>query len=835
MSRFRCGVTERSLKMGQSKVYVNLTARHISVYHIAGTLFVDAEAHCYLANIAVDKRRRHVCVSQATGQIEAVVNRFKRAACVAIPLLGACVTVLGAETLTLSPSSVWHEWNLPSGALTLSSDGLRPFLHRKNINAGAGAIIRSVGTNSSTATRLIDGDAETGWSPNDGARLEEQWVELDLQQVLPIRRVTIHFQPDSTPLAFFKVAFSDGERFINTSNVLVDGTVRYGDSRSFSFNEAHSVTIDLDEEPIRVLRLEAQRLGETAIISEIEIEAIGDNVGFDLIERGGSVGVVAEIVALAGNPSVMFDGDMATAWRVNPLAKGSSGGGETFGDYRIDLGAKYRIDGIKLFGDPIAIQPRSRHFYANFLSYQILFSDGSLAPDGSLEWQVLAAILGDQRNLLDVRNFEHSFDPVGARYLRLFYPTSINGGIIGGGIDGTSLRLDGLGFVAEFQIFGEGYPERVALRSPVIDLGADWNVNSLSWGGDTPVGSQILFRSRTGDAVLEETHYYDNKGKEVTERRYNKLIKSFRGPIETAISPGAGWSAWSEEYLEPGMPFRSPSPRRYVQLKAELLSEETFSAATLGPIVLEFDRPLATTAFGEIVPQEVDPGMIQSFSYFLLPTFSRQNFGFDQILMKSTVPMLFESLLLDGVMVSNVEHEDTDGGFRLHLPEIVDTADLLEVRFDATVFQRTRFHGILENEGGDIDLRQAVDPGDAADGVEGDSDIVSLPVDGDIFANLTVSSSVFSPNGDGIRDEVVVSFDALKLTSARPIVVLVYDLQGRLLHRTEQTGIAGHYDIGWDGLDNSGRLVVPGLYVLRVEIVGDARTGSATRVVGLVY
>ena len=55
------------------------------------------------------------------------------------------------------------------------------------------------------------------------------------------------------------------------------------------------------------------------------------------------------------------------------------------------------------------------------------------------------------------------------------------------------------------------------------------------------------------------------------------------------------------------------------------------------------------------------------------------------------------------------------------------------------------------------------------------------------------------------------------------------------LGRLDQQGGAGHYELSWDGLDEQGNLSPPGLYLLRVEIVGDAVTGSATRVVGLAY
>ena len=110
----------------------------------------------------------------------------------------------------------------------------------------------------------------------------------------------------------------------------------------------------------------------------------------------------------------------------------------------------------------------------------------------------------------------------------------------------------------------KGYPVEVALRSPVIDLGSDWNITEVEWDAEQPPGSQFLLRSRTGDQIVEENRYFDKNGKEITQKRYEKLIKSFRGTIETTLQPGDGWSTWSEEYIQSGTRFRSPSPRRYV-------------------------------------------------------------------------------------------------------------------------------------------------------------------------------------------------------------------------------------------------------------------------------
>ena len=395
----------------------------------------------------------------------------------ALCMLVPCSSSIRAERLVMTAADIGENWVYPPGSLRLDEAGsLRPVRVGKDINPLSEATVRGAGAAQSTAARAFDGDLATSWSPPPGTAPEDWWLEIDLGQVFPVQQIRLRFADSAPPLPFFNLSLSKGERFINSANVVVEGTLLYSHSERFAFNEVRDVTIDLDDELVQVLRIEATReMTGAPALAEIQIKAFGDNIAFDLIAKGGTVDVEAAIVAVAGVPSVMFDGDLSTMWRVNPLAKGSSGDSETFGDYRIDLGATYWIDSVWLLGEPLGIPPRLRHYYANFLSYKLQYSDGSLAPDGSLAWQALASIPPDPRYLFDVRNFRHDVPLIAARYLRLIYPTSQGGNIIGGGLSSSDIantgRLDGLGLVSEFQVYGEGIPSP---RHPALACYRPW-------------------------------------------------------------------------------------------------------------------------------------------------------------------------------------------------------------------------------------------------------------------------------------------------------------------------------------------------------------------------
>ncbi|MXY81469.1 MAG: hypothetical protein F4Y91_05225, partial [Gemmatimonadetes bacterium] len=362
------------------------------------------------------------------------------------------------------------------------------------------------------------------------------------------------------------------------------------------------------------------------------------------------------------------------------------------------------------------------------------------------------------------------------------------------------------------------------------------HIAEIGWDIDAPPGSRVEIRSRTGNLLDNQYVFYDKNGKQVTERKYDKLIPSFRGAIDTIRTAGADWSNWSRAYETSGQVFLSPGPRLYVQLDIRFLSEDPFAAATLDEIVLEFDNPLAQETRAEVFPVEVAPGEMSQFTYYLRSEFVSSSRGFDQIQLASTAGASFRALRLAGEPIAPTV-EETENGFKLFLSEPVRRSTLIEIDFESTLYlNQTRFEAFLFNSALSTTARQQVDPGDAEETIASDRIFVSLPTDGRLFADLLLSNRVLTPNGDGISDQLHIDLDLFKVLDPRPVIIGVYTLTGhRVALISDAATTAGHQTYQWDGRDRQGRTVAPGIYILRVTAEGDALTRSANRLISVAY
>ena len=570
--------------------------------------------------------------------------------------------------------------------------------------------------------------------------------------------------------------------------------------------------------PVRYWRRELPRLAAVEVWSE------GDDIFQGLLERCLKPPCVTKTVE---DPSVatLLDGDILTQQHFS-LDTPAPWFPPTRESMFFDLGSFFWIDSYRHVID-------SRKNIVNshtFGEWGVDFSDGSLEADGSLKWE--RKFFDDTPPVRHGSTLLDQFDmePVKARYMRLQWLVA-------------PVTSQAAAWVAELQLFGEGSQPEVELTSDFMALGESRNLVSIEWDADTPAGTSVQLQTRTGNEVLTADTLYINaktgepfgRGPEAAEQyhstgsRLSKLqCDECRIPI---VEAGPDWSPLSEPLTESGSPVPSPSPRRYVQIRARLLSDDPYSHATLREVRLNFDEPVAGRLLGEVAPRQVRV-LGEEFPYTLFVELEDLEGGFDELLVRPPAGMevgysqLYSgslSQLADGEDMSELVLEGVElsaQGDSLHLQfpavEPSSTVEALRLEFTGTLFsQGGRVEALLRRSDRGKGSWQRVDAREERVSLT----LVAAPESRELFRDVRVEPAVVTPNGDGVNEEATVSFTLLLAGGDTPVEVEIFDLSGRFIRRLEERRevSAGAYEIGWDGRDEAGQLVPPGVYGLRAS------------------
>ena len=357
------------------------------------------------------------------------------------------------------------------------------------------------------------------------------------------------------------------------------------------------------------------------------------------------------------------------------------------------------------------------------------------------------------------------------------------------------------------------------------------------------------------------THYYKNNGDVYpgTEEEAAKAYESDKdlfgensvGPAVTETIPGPDWSGWSQPYFEAGEKITSPSPRRYVSIRATFLTEDPTASATLRSLALNFVTPVAGVLTGEVLPPRLEEiGQKQELSYLLRSTFEESSRGFDEVLIEAPegVEMSLKQVQVNVTGQEAVTYTPGSDGFEavrnesdslwVRFPEALKTTSgpvLVEVAFETTIFAYNTYFIGSTGHSRFANSWQRVDDGDANGVNDSETTVVLALEQGELLGDLEIDGS-FTPNGDGINDLLEVGYSLMRVGRAAPVRVEVYDLSGRLVRRLrDDSQEAGRHRVTWTGTDRWGGLAPPGIYLMRIDLDVDDESGKNSSVHRLVH
>ena len=881
--------------------------------------------------------------------------------------------------------------------------------------------ISRVGSNAADAANILDDDPTTFWEPEPQASLDDWWIEIDLGRVVAVDSLVIHFveeelgdpffqfrvlaAPDQEPvqenadkITFERIANTKAPnrdqrtfrigleqlkadpdwqgRLVQTIRIVVSDTrgargeqISAEEWQALPANERGAIVYFIRdeqgfEEPVERAvyeSLDPQRQGrldyyrrERPRLAGIEVYGFGDNISSGLIAGGGQLGLTGDGFL----PGPAFDGDFNTSFLHLVWSPTIDRGVLT-----VDMGASFWLDVMRISS------ARPRPFIDGYL---IRGSDGSRDTRGKIKWARLSPRAREDNS---TDRFEHIVDTYTSSPKLRFLEISI--------ISADPRRRGGYNTgptIVEYQLFSTGYPAQVELTSDLIALPGARNFGAITWEAETPPGTTVAIRTRTGDLLGKVIRYFDKTGNEITYDAWKNLLGSFKGPADTTFVPTSGWSPWSRAYQQPGDIVTSPGLRKFMQFQVGMITTDREAAASIRSLAVELLNPVAERIAAELWPASVEvSGVRETFDVFAQPYFiespvASRSSGFNEILLTmpasenlellefgiggpddeqvfrlgtergvlsaddqpqaallanggdsiwvrlddalnilpatsrtynritregEEVPVTQDGLPLTAAAYGTLD-KDERGAIRYfrrngdRLSEIDQTSygdlpseeqgpvryfrilrgdgaqfsfDALGDSLDSAAYNRLSAtnRGIVTGPGQRFRLRlsapvflngttlrlfvrhaastdaevawQAVEAGNADEGVGSNTLAIKVPIDSGLLHGLAVGPNPFTPNGDGINDAAEISLDIFKLTSSRRLQVRIYTLDGRGVWQREEMVLSGRTTVRWDGVDDRGRRAPPGLYLCQVQLDADAvgQPTTQARIIAVAY
>lgn len=561
-----------------------------------------------------------------------------------------------------------------------------------------------------------------------------------------------------------------------------------------------------------------------------------------LEERGG-FGIVlytrswysARAIEVGGRAPELFDGDAENLESVyvwySAVGRGSTSA------YYVNLGGQFRVATVRLYprvlqaGDPSKF-PEGYVFSDKFLTeYEMFHNDGTPETQHQLGYPLLSLLKEETEHFEPYIEIQLN-PPKLIQYLYMRAGRWLNDWQIG-----------------EWEVYGGGYVPSATYTSKMIDTGGLSSWGNIRWDGVNvrDPEAKLFIQTRTGDDEQPLTYWrktgqgdeelpFDESGRYYTKKDYERFATSERGHVSYDIDH---WSYWSPPYpfekgLE-GTPIVSPGPRRYIQFKIDFMPSLR-DGGRLNAISFQYSQPpVARNVAAEIWPGDVMPAVSTDFTYAVRADIRPGDTGFDRLKIRTPVRGTPRAVRIGGEPIAYEVVSIEDQSLTVGFPKITDD-QLLEVEFSCQILMYgTSFDGwVSDSEGSEV--AQRVNEGDAQPEWGTNRLSVVMSLEKGLIVHIAARPELITPNGDGVNDATEIGYELLQLNAVTPVYVEVYDLSGSLVRRIYRgEDLNGVYAQTWDGQDEEGYLVRPGVYLYAIGVDADAGREIKTGVITVVY
>ena len=528
--------------------------------------------------------------------------------------------------------------------------------------------------------------------------------------------------------------------------------------------------------------------------------------------------------------SAAVDGDLTTAWYPEQYLCASFdarqvASGRCTGDYKgIDrwtfgLGGFFYIDKVRIIsglGDEAAIMT---NFRVSAASGRVASSTYGIASTRQV-FNEMAEIRGNRSEFLDIEFPPHD---------RVDF------------INVQAAEHNREWAVYEIEVYARGYVQESSYVSEVIEFERPMAWGDLKWSGSEESGAEVRIHTRSGNTLDQNLYWqYNGRGEKapVQDAKTYKRLKL--GERAGTSYDRDNWTFWSAPYDfadSTGTPVVSLGPRRFFQFKIDVIPSNE-AGGELDYLEFRMSEPLASGLIGEISPTRVQIAEPSEFTYYLHPSIEGDLSGFDGLEVST-------SSIINGVKALRIGERDWPfevspldengvelSGFPANRFELTfadtrlvasDSGTPIEIDFDARVLRSgAEFRVRVFDSNQPLAVRQKVSPGDANSLVEGNTLSVSTTADAELLLQTEVFPPVITPNGDQVNDTAQITYDLLEIIGDAGVSIEISDLSGRVVRQVyEGRDLVGNYEREWDGRDDAGEVVPPGIYLYRIQVDSD--------------
>ncbi len=365
--------------------------------------------------------------------------------------------------------------------------------------------------------------------------------------------------------------------------------------------------------------------------------------------------------------------------------------------------------------------------------------------------------------------------------------------------------------ISEIEIFGEGFLPEGFFYSSVRNVGQNVNFGTFEFKGNIPEGTSVAFNFRTGNSPTIDTT----------------------------------WSNFGDEIAASGSLFEVYEPRRYIQYRVKLTTTNLLSPL-IDEVKINYDiQNVASITDAYITPQLTQILKEKEFTLVIDVSFDATDYGIDTLQIFTPSPATLLEVKINGVAASYLSSV-TARKVVLFFNSTLKTNSRIEVKFLSTPFLGVSPYiakvssKLVSNNPQRVNSK-------VVNNVEAWS-IITDGVPDKLLIAVKATPNPFTPNNDGINDITNIEFFLGNIgepradigTQLRTLSIKIYDLTGRLIRdlydsKTGAFAFISDNGITWDGRDNSGKIVRPGLYLYQIIINSDNGGENITKTIVVSY